>query len=247
MAEASAVMRSDSEWGTRFSVWIAGLCVAFAFGGFTPTYFAPMATGSLRSVHPLVHIHGVLFFGWTLLLLAQSGLAATGQLSRHRSMGLMGIAIASAMVIFGVMVSLLANGARIDSGELERGYRFGLLGFSQVAAFGVMFGVAIRNVGRREHHRRWILFATTMILPAAVARLYLPAFNFEPAPTWLVLATVNVVPLAVVMLDFRTLGRLHQATLVGVPIVLALQIAARTLDQTPLWRSTYDALLLLRG
>jgi hypothetical protein len=247
MAEMAVGRDSEVKAHTPFFVWMAALCVFFAFGGFTPTYFAPMATGALRSLHPAVHIHGVLFFGWTLLLLLQSALVARGQSSLHRSVGLIGIAVACAMVIFGAIVNLLANSARIEAGLLEMGYRSGLVGMSQVVAFGAMFSVAIHNIARKEYHRRWMLFATTMILPAAVFRLYLPLFDFEPGPSWLVLATVNLVPLGIVIFDIRTRGRLHSATMVGFPLILALQIGARTLDQTQIWRTMYDSLLYLVG
>jgi len=247
MAEIAA--RDDSERRTRMSffVWIGALCVFFAFGGFTPTYFAPMASGSLRSLNPAVHIHGILFFAWTLLLLLQSTLVASRKVALHRSLGLIGISLASAMVIFGAIVNLSANGARIEAGEIDRGYAFGLIGISQVFAFGIMFAIAIRNISRKDYHRRWMLFATTMILPAAVARLYFPLFGFGQTPTWVTLATVNIVPIACVIYDLRTQGRLHNATIIGVPIIVFLQIAARSLDESSVWRITYDGLLSLMG
>ena len=43
----------------HFCIWMAGLCMIVAFAGFTPSYWAPVATGSF-SGPPIFHIHGLL-------------------------------------------------------------------------------------------------------------------------------------------------------------------------------------------
>jgi uncharacterized membrane protein YraQ (UPF0718 family) len=85
--------RSDAKW---FYVWMAGIFVLIAFGGFIPTYWARLATGTFKGA-PILHIHGMLFFAWTLLFLAQTTLVATGRTPRHRNWGLAGISLATAM------------------------------------------------------------------------------------------------------------------------------------------------------
>ena len=45
-----------------FYTWMAGLCMIVAFAGFTPSYWAPVATGSFRGA-PLFLIHGLFPFG----------------------------------------------------------------------------------------------------------------------------------------------------------------------------------------
>lgn len=49
----------------RFYLWMAWVFVSIAFSGFTPTYWARLANGGLQ-VPPIVHIHGMLMFSWTL-------------------------------------------------------------------------------------------------------------------------------------------------------------------------------------
>lgn len=54
--------------------------------GFARTFFAPVFRGTFS--RPLiVHVHGALFFGWTLLLVVQASLAATKRLGLHRAIG----------------------------------------------------------------------------------------------------------------------------------------------------------------
>jgi hypothetical protein len=61
-----------------FYVCMAGICVAIAFGGFVPTYGSRLATGTFSGA-PILHIHAMLFFAWTLFFLAQTTLVATGR------------------------------------------------------------------------------------------------------------------------------------------------------------------------
>src|SRR2546421_12148767 len=62
---SNSVLRSSSR---HFYLWMAGVFVLIAFGGFTPTYWARVATGSFHAP-PILHIHGALLFSWTLLYL----------------------------------------------------------------------------------------------------------------------------------------------------------------------------------
>ena len=195
----------------------------------------------------MVHIHGVLFFAWTLLFLGQTLLVARGRTVRHRRVGLAGISLATAMVIFGSIVSLLANARRVQAGELERAYDLGLGNTVAMVGFGAMVALAIANVRRPDRHGRWMVFATCMLLNAPVGRLYRPIFAPEAPWPWLVFATVDTILVACLVHDRRTLGRPHPVTLVGGAVLLAAQLFRSTIAATPIWRMTYDTLLRLVG
>jgi len=63
-----------------FYFHMALACAAVAFLGFAPTYFVPLASGSL-AVPPAVHIHGVVFFTWSVFFVFQAWLASSGQIA----------------------------------------------------------------------------------------------------------------------------------------------------------------------
>ena len=229
----------------RFFVWMAGLCVFFAFGGFTPTYFAPIATGTLRDVSAAVHIHGILFFGWTLLFLLQTLLIGRGSTAQHRSLGMFGISWATAMVIFGLLVNLLANARRFEAGD-EVAFVFLLSGSSAMIAFATLFTLAIRNVRRPDWHKRLMLLATTVILGAATARLWMPVLDFEQPPVWLWRATQDLPIVLLAVYDWRTLGRLHRVTLIGGTAVITMHVLTGPVAMTGIFRAlaeTYFGLL----
>jgi len=83
-----------------FYFYMALACTAVAFIGFAPTYWMPLAKRSL-SASPVVHFHGLLFFAWSLYFAFQSWLAASGKITRHRAIGVIGVSLATAMTTGG--------------------------------------------------------------------------------------------------------------------------------------------------
>ena len=83
--EMTAIAQEPSAFATKsgvtrdlpkyFYTWMAGLCMIVAFAGFTPSYWAPVATGSFTGA-PIFHIHGLLFSFWTVFFVAQAALAS---------------------------------------------------------------------------------------------------------------------------------------------------------------------------
>src|SRR5207237_7011916 len=71
--------------------------VLIAFGGFTPTYWARVASGTFHGP-PILHIHGALLFSWTLFYLMQTAWIASGHTPTHRAWGLAGIGLFSVMM-----------------------------------------------------------------------------------------------------------------------------------------------------
>jgi hypothetical protein len=62
----------------RFYARMAVVCLAVGVIGFAPTYWVPLLRGGL-DVPPLAHAHALVFYGWLLLFVRQSALAASGQ------------------------------------------------------------------------------------------------------------------------------------------------------------------------
>jgi hypothetical protein len=84
--------------GRWFYFSMAAAFASVAFIGFLPSYFVKIGNHTFTSP-PIFHIHSTLFFSWTLLNLTQTWLVAKGRTYDHRNWGLLGIALATAMVI----------------------------------------------------------------------------------------------------------------------------------------------------
>ena len=96
---------------SKFYVTMAAIFAAIAFSGFFMTYWVQVAQGSFTG-GPMLHLHGLLFSLWTLFFLSQALLVANGRLRTHRTWGLLGISLATAMLVTGLAVAI--EGERDD-------------------------------------------------------------------------------------------------------------------------------------
>ena len=228
----------------RFFVWMAAYCVVLTFAGFASTYWAPLATAR-ADFSPTVHIHGALFFSWMLLFVLQSCLVASRRVGVHRSLGLLGISLATAMVILGFIVSLGANLARIEAGQVARAYALGFSNSFALLAFATLFGIAVHKRREPGSHKRLMLFATSMLLNPPVGRLYRQVFAPGPPSPFAVFLTIDVIIVACLLYDVRTRGRPHRVTVVSGLVLLAFQILRFPIPRMEWWQATYDVILRL--
>src|SRR5882757_1244923 len=151
---------------------MAGVFVLIAFGGFTPTYWARMATGTFQAP-PIVHIHGFLLFSWTLFYFLQTALVATGRTSSHRSWGLAGIALFSVLVCSIVATRITVMNLQDARGFGDAGRRFSAVVFVALPLMIGLFAAAIANVRRPEVHKRLMYVLMASMMTPAVARVFL--------------------------------------------------------------------------
>jgi hypothetical protein len=234
-----------------FYFYMALACIAVAFLGFAPTYWLPMASGKVPPM-PVVHFHGMLFFAWTLYFAFQSWLAASGQVARHRTIGLIGVSLATAMTIFGFLVAVNAMKRSAALGLTDEGIAFAIVPLSGILFFAVAFTLAIANVRRPEIHKRLMLLAGISLLDAAVARWFLtflaPPGAIGPPPVPVTIAPALVAYLllvAAIVFDWRTRGRPHPVYVYGGIALVAVKLLNWPISATPLWHSFAGGILAL--
>lgn len=234
-----------------FYFYMALSCIAVAFLGFAPTYFVPMAAGKLPSM-PVVHFHGLLFFAWTLYFAFQSWLAASGQVMRHRTMGMIGVSLATAMAISGFLVAVNAMKRSAAIGMTDEGIAFAIVPLSGMLFFAVVFTLAIANIRQKEIHKRLMLLAGISLLDAAVARWFLTflappgAVGPPPVPVTIPPAFVAYLLLvAAVVYDWRTRGRPHPVYVYGGIALVAVKLLNWPLSTTAAWHSLAGGILAM--
>jgi hypothetical protein len=240
---------------SRFYFIMALAMLAIAIVGFLPTYFLPLTQGAF--VAPaIVHLHGAMFYAWTLYFVSQTWLVASGSVGAHRDWGLLGIAIATAMVLLvfvtvGAMVSF-----RGEHGYYEPALKFTWVQVSGMLFFGAAVALAVMNVKRPEVHKRLMLLATISLMNAPIARLFLVLGGGGPPPvgapppvsvTLLPDLITDLLVVAAIVFDWRTRGRPHPVYVVGGLALLVMHLTKVPVSETDAWRSIAVWLTTLGG
>ena len=236
---------------TKFYFYMALSCAAVAFLGFAPTYWVPMASKALK-VNPVIHVHGTIFFTWSLFLVFQTWLASSGRIARHRSVGMIGVSLATAMTIFGTFATLNAMKESAAIAMRAEGIAFAIVPLGSIAFFAVVFTLAIVYVRRPDFHKRLIVLASVSILDAAIARWFLtflaPPGTVGPPPVAATIppSIVTFLLIVVAMIyDWRTRGRPHIVYAIGGTAYLLLKLLNLPLSASQLWTTFAGGLLTL--
>ena len=200
----------------RFYVGLSLGFVLLVFLGFWPNYFGPLLRGAYDR-HWIFHVHGLVFLGWMALLVIQTSLAARRKTRAHMALGRWGFIVGVAVFVLGVVVSIAIIRAGYAEGEITSipGALWSASApLTDIVQFAILLALGWRYRRKVEFHRRYMVLATVAMLPAATARMryLLGAWSFE-------VLFVMIVALLVAR-DLRTLGKVHQATVVGLVILL---------------------------
>jgi hypothetical protein len=249
--EQGSVRASARPTSQYFYVYMALSCLAVAVLGFAPTYWLPLTTGTFNA-NPIVHVHGLLFFTWTLFFVFQTWLAASGRVVKHRDVGMIGVSFATAMTIFGTLAAINTMKTSAALGLKNEGIAFAIVPLSGIVFFAVIFALAVMNVRRPETHKRLMLLAAISILDAPIARWFL-TFLAPPGPPGPPPVAVTILPALVaclllvvaIVVDWRTRGRPHPVYVWGGLALVAVKVLNLPLSTTTFWHSLAGGMLAL--
>jgi hypothetical protein len=244
-AQAEVARRVAVASSHRFYVRMAAVCLAVAVVGFSPTYWIPLFRGTL-AVPAISHVHAAVFYGWTGLFLLQTWLAGNRRLSRHRELGVAGVALATAMVFVGMAAAVVSLKQSTADGFGAAARAFTIVPVSAILFFATLFTVALLQVKKLETHKRLMLVATVSLLQAAVGRWFVmflaPAsaagVPVSPPPVFVTIMPGLVSDLLIVAAmihDRRTNGRVHPAYWVAGGALVALQVLRVPISTTAAW------------
>ncbi|HVO60322.1 MAG TPA: hypothetical protein VMT53_05270 [Terriglobales bacterium] len=212
---------------------IAFLVLIAVAVGFARTYFlAGVFWAKLPSV--MVHVHGALFTLWITLLVAQVALVASRRTRWHMRLGIAGMVLAPLMVITG-FATLIGGIKR----RFAPAFVLQIITAQDILLLGLFsFLIAWAFLARRDAptHKRLVLCATFLIIIPAIARWPIVG-NIAADPT-MFYTLVNSFPALLVVYDLWTRRSLHRATIYGVGLMIALQVAVPVLAQSALIRNT---------
>jgi hypothetical protein len=229
-----------------FYARLAYACLAVGVAGFTPTYWVPLLTGRI-DVAPIVHLHAFVFYGWLTLLVVQTRLVAARRITRHREVGVFGVAWATAMCFVGIAAAVNSIRQSDAAGYGEAARAFAVVPITGIFFFAALFAVALLNVQRPEVHKRLMLIATVSLLNAAVGRLFLltlgmtpPSATVAPAPVFVTIVPGLIADLLLVpalLHDRRHLGHVHRVYWIGGAALVASQLLRVPIAATAAWHA----------
>ena len=178
MAQVQSEVLSSTSAGSRvrfrrnFYLAMAVLLIAMIFVGFWPSYYGPLVRGAAEAPW-ILHLHGLIYIGWMLTLVLQTGLAATGRIRQHRVVGDFGIWLGVAVFVMGLIVSFVAPVITFNAGArtLDEAAGFLLIPLGDMVLFGALFFPAVIYRQKTELHKRLMILATIAIAFAAIFRM----------------------------------------------------------------------------
>jgi hypothetical protein len=213
---------------------MAAAIVVTALAGFARTYFLrpllPVLAPAPMALTPLIHVHGLLFTGWVLLLLVQVRLVAAKRITSHRRLGVAGAAMAGLMVVVGTLTALYGVVRGVAPFGIDP-RRFLIVPLFSILLFVVFVVAGVRARRDPQSHKRLMLLATIAVLPPAIARWVL-LLGLGP-PVVFAVATLLLVP--IVAWDLKTRQRLHPVTLWGGLLLVVSGPLRLALAQTDGW------------
>lgn len=194
-------------------------------------------TAREKFIHPTIarpfvlYVHALVFSGWVLFLIFQSGLVCAGMAQWHRRIGWIGVGLGIAVLVVGVETAITMG--RFNIFHFHPRYPEGglLISFFDITAFTIPFALAIYWRKEPEFHRRLQLLATCALTAAAFGRfpqLFLVRSSQSPALRgfliWVALyAGLDLLIFMSTLRDLVVNRRIHPVYLFGLPALVLCQ------------------------
>lgn len=268
MASTSTLPDTDGPMGSAtlsgavdrwIFVFMAGLFIVTTLVGFVPDSLAKIAAveaGHRAPFPPVLHLHAVLMGSWLLLLLAQTSLMATGRPTHHKKLGLASFVLAPAIVVTGFVLVPTMYGqvwtAAQNAPPQMTSQMEGVLAFvSNIALLqiraGLLFAlfVILALMARKTDpstHKRLIILATVIPLPAAIDRIsWLPHSFPEAAYSADLYVLAWIAPMFA--WDLFRMGRVHRAYIIWLAGFVPGAIAVNLLWGSAWWQNIVPGLM----
>lgn len=195
------------------------LCLVLVAVGFGPNLYRYM-TGQIY-FPPIVHVHAAIMTAWVAAYTTQAGLAARGNLKRHRRVGWATTVLAAVVWVF-MGVAIITAMQRLDPDRFGFIVKPILVGLGQMVLFPLFVASAVIARRQADWHMRLMTFATFTLIQGALDRMNwlpnegLPMFWHSGLRAYVLL----LLPLFI--FDRVTLRRIHPATWLGSSLIVAM-------------------------
>lgn len=211
--------RTRDHW---FYLGMGALAVLIVLLGFAPSIVNPANRRGPMST--MVMLHSLVFSAWLLLFLVQTTLVASSRTAVHRRLGLLGAALAPAMVVVGYGTAVAAARRGYDlSGDLVPSDPLAQLVFplGDLISFGVLVSAGFLWRRRAQLHKRLMLLATVGSLMAAPLAHAIGHFQVPQLGGAIIVPALALLYFSSAIHDRVSTGRFHPASVWGGVLLLA--------------------------
>lgn len=235
----------DHPWDRNFFLAWVLLVWAGVLSGFVPEVIQHVVKHQ-RPFPPIIHVHGVVFVGWLVLLTSQVLLIRTGRWQTHQRLGLLGAILAAIMIIVGPMTAIVMD--RLEFGTPDDNTPFLFVQMTDMASFAMLAGSGLVLRRQAAAHKRLMLLATLYISDAGFSRfLQDPITQQLGSSYWPYFAGLylgsDLLILGVGIYDLITRRRLHPAYVVALVGIFAIQMVSVHFRLDPGWKAVATHLL----
>jgi hypothetical protein len=220
----------------RFHTGLALALLITAIVGFGPTYFYK-GFYNKPPLTPLLHVHGMVFTAWLVLLVSQSALVATHRVDLHKRFGIAGAFLAAAMILVGIMTAIEGARRGVATPGLEP-LVFMVFPIGAVVMFAAFIGAAIWKRRKPETHRALILLGTVSIMTPAIARL-----SFVGRNPVLALAISLLFVIAAMIFDWISRRRVNSIYIWGGILIFLSGPVRSGIGHSAAWRAFAEFLV----
>ena len=153
----------------RHAHWWVLAVFPLAALAFWPGYLSAISTAP-----PEMHLHGITATLWLILLVLQSWLASQRRFAAHRLAGRASLMVFPAFIAGGMAISIgMARRFAAHDSPFYEGFapRLTLIDLVSVAAFALLFFIALKERARVRTHAPAMLATVLLLLPPILGRL----------------------------------------------------------------------------
>ena len=232
------------------AVWF----IAIVLTGFIPDSLEKIElvrTGQ-RAPFPIVlHMHAVLRGSFLLMLLTQTWLMATGRRALHMQLGIIGLGLGAALVAVGfvlvpTMYHILWAAILSSTGPVREDHLISLSIWENILLLQIRIGILFAlflAIGARARgnnaglHKRMMILATVMALPAGIDRIQWLPKTFPGSPLSVDLYTLAAIS-PMFLWDVIRNRRIHEAYWIWGAICLPFAVLVNMAWDKPWWHAT---------
>ena len=230
-ASATDGLSAERKFYSRMALFMMAVIVI----GFAPSFYLRGLVHYPRpnpTLPPFVMLHGLMFTTWLLLFIAQTQLVARGRRDLHIKLGVASMVLGVALIPT-MYLAAVWGVARANQAPFTDPFNWTIVPLDGIIPFALMLWLGWARRRQAQWHKRAMLVAALMIMHPGVGRIPIGTPTLAVHAIGCILSLAMFVPL--ILWDWRTLGRLHPATLLGVSLTALVMLAENVFLATGGW------------